>query len=220
MDIYATDEEKVEAIRKWWKANGTTLITGVLLGLALLFGAKAWIAYRHKQADQASNIYTQVMDALATNNSQVAIQASEQLTTSYSSSTYAVLATMALAKFQLHRGKNKAAQADLQWALKHVDESGIKQIVRLRLARVMLAEKDYTGAAKVLDQIKDPGAFKAEYAELRGNLAMAQGKSDAARKAYDEALGALPADAPGPERGLFQARRDDAARAGATEAKP
>lgn len=220
MDIYATDEEKVEAIRKWWKANATSLITGVLLGLALLFGAKAWLAYRHKQADQASNIYTQVMDALATNKSQVAIQAGEQLTTNYSSSTYAVLATMALAKFELNRGKNKAAQADLQWALQHADENGIKKIVRLRLVRVMLAEKDYTGAAKTLDGLKDPGAFKAEYDDLRGDLALAQGKTDEARKAYGEALGELPADAPRTERGLFQAQRDDAIRSGAAESKP
>ena len=209
MDVYATDEEKVEAIRKWWKDNGTTLITGVLLGLAVLFGTKAWFAYQHKQADQASSVYVQVMNALASNNAQEATQAGEVLTTKYSSSSYAVLGTMALAKFKLEQGQDKAAQAQLQWALKHADQHGIKQIIRLRLARVMLAQKDFQGAARILDAMKqDPGAFKAEYEEVRGDLAMAQNKPDEARKAYDQALAALPPDSP--ERGLFRAKRDDA----------
>ncbi|MGA7802508.1 MAG: tetratricopeptide repeat protein [Gammaproteobacteria bacterium] len=217
MDVYATDEEKVEAIRKWWTENGTTLITGVLLGLALLFGAKAWFAYQHKQSDQASNVYVQVMDALASNNSQAAMEAGEVLTTKYSSSAYAVLATMALAKFKLEQGQNKAAQAELQWALQHADQHGVKQIVRLRLARVMVAEKDYAGAAGMLDEMKEPGTFKAEYEEVRGDLAMARNKPDEARKAYEQALAALPPDAP--ERGLFQAKRDDAVRSQAAEPK-
>ena len=35
---YETEEQQVEAIKKWWKANGNTLIIGAVVGLAGLWG--------------------------------------------------------------------------------------------------------------------------------------------------------------------------------------
>ena len=53
MDANLTDEEKLELLKKWWKENGGSIITGVVLGLALLFGGKAWFAYQDRQAAPA-----------------------------------------------------------------------------------------------------------------------------------------------------------------------
>jgi predicted negative regulator of RcsB-dependent stress response len=39
---YETDDEKVEAIKKWWKDNGISVATGVVIGLAVVFGWRAW----------------------------------------------------------------------------------------------------------------------------------------------------------------------------------
>lgn len=40
MDIYASDDEKGEAIKNWWRENGRSVITGVVLE-QLLFLADA-----------------------------------------------------------------------------------------------------------------------------------------------------------------------------------
>jgi len=210
VDVYATDEEKVEALKKWWKENATTVITGVLLALAVLFGGRAWFQYRANQSQKASNEYAQLTTAVANKKDQAALAAGEALTTHYSSSPYAVLATFALARLKIQQGELQAAQVQLKWALDHADQPQLKQIARLRLARVMLARKDYAGAEKVLSA-GDPGNFKGEYAALRGDVALAQGKVQQARAAYDEALQALPAGAPG--RALLQAERDNAVKA-------
>ena len=42
MDIHRTEEEQVEAIKTWWKANGTSVIVGVVLGVAVIFGVRYW----------------------------------------------------------------------------------------------------------------------------------------------------------------------------------
>ena len=42
MSEYQTDEEKVEAIRKWWRENGTAVVAGLVLGLAGLIGWQYW----------------------------------------------------------------------------------------------------------------------------------------------------------------------------------
>ena len=35
MSTYETDEEKVEALRKWWKDNGTSVIGGIVISMYL-----------------------------------------------------------------------------------------------------------------------------------------------------------------------------------------
>ena len=56
MDANLTDDEKLAELKKWWGENGGSIITGIVLGLAVLFGSKAWFAYQERNAETASNI--------------------------------------------------------------------------------------------------------------------------------------------------------------------
>ncbi|MEW8396328.1 MAG: tetratricopeptide repeat protein, partial [Candidatus Thiodiazotropha sp.] len=38
MSEYQTEEEQVEAIKRWWKENGTSVIAGLVIGLGGIFG--------------------------------------------------------------------------------------------------------------------------------------------------------------------------------------
>ena len=40
MNVYETDEEKVEAIKGWWKENGLSVAGGLAIGLAAVFGRR------------------------------------------------------------------------------------------------------------------------------------------------------------------------------------
>jgi predicted negative regulator of RcsB-dependent stress response len=64
-----TDDEQFEQIKKWWGENGSSVISGVVLGLAVLFGGKAWFAYEERQAESASDIYTGLMGSMETRGS-------------------------------------------------------------------------------------------------------------------------------------------------------
>lgn len=37
-----TEEQQIEAAKKWWKENGSSIVTGLMLGLAVLFGYRYW----------------------------------------------------------------------------------------------------------------------------------------------------------------------------------
>ena len=37
MEIYNSEEQQVEAIKRFWKENGTAIIAGVVLGLGGLY---------------------------------------------------------------------------------------------------------------------------------------------------------------------------------------
>ena len=47
MEIYSTEEERLEALQRWWKENKSSVFGGLLLGLAAICGWKMWRRRRH-----------------------------------------------------------------------------------------------------------------------------------------------------------------------------
>jgi predicted negative regulator of RcsB-dependent stress response len=197
MDIHETEEQQVEALKHWWKENGSSIITGVLLGLALLFGAKSWFAYQERVAENASNIYATMMVALDNDEETVVNEKAGTLIADYSATPYAPLAALTLAKIKLERGELEAAHAQLQWALDNTDSDVIGEIVRLRLARVMLAEGNPGGAEALIGTAGTGTAFEPLYLELSGDIEAARDNPGGARDEYRQALADMPPGFPG-----------------------
>jgi predicted negative regulator of RcsB-dependent stress response len=206
LDVYKTEDEQVEQIKKWLKENGASLATGVLLGLAVLFGGKAWIEYKGRQSEQASNIYTQLTVSLAAENKEAAVAAESAITGDFSSSPYAVLGQLAMARHKLDSGEPDAARAHLQWALDHASMPQLAHIARLRLARLLLAQGK-SEEARALLNVTEEGTFAAAYDEIRGDLYLQDGDGAAAVAAYEKALAGLSPDAP--TRSLIEIKRDN-----------
>ena len=57
MASYASDEEQLEALKTWWQENGTSLVLGVALVIAVFFGARQWQAGNQVEAGNASDLY-------------------------------------------------------------------------------------------------------------------------------------------------------------------
>ena len=196
MDIHASEKEQVEALRNWWKDNGSSVVTGVLLGLALLLGGKAWFSYQQNQALSASNIYAQMMAASGANAPDKVQAAANELISNYSGSGYAPLAALLLASQAVGSGELPAAQAQLQWALEHTKSAQVAHTARTRLIRVMIAQQHYADADKLIAAVQDAGSYAYLYSELKGDLAQAQGQRSAAAAAYKLALEQMPPEAP------------------------
>jgi predicted negative regulator of RcsB-dependent stress response len=192
MDANETDEQRLEHIKDWWKENASSVITGLLLGLALLFGAKSWFAYQDRKAEEASNIYATMMSALSRGEEGLVNDRAGVLIGEYSSTPYATLAALALAKVKLEQGVPEAAHAQLQWALDNSGSEALRPLLRLRMARVMVAEGNPDGAQAQLAQIPTGSAFAPLVNELQGDIHAARGANDEARAEYEIALAALP----------------------------
>ncbi len=206
MEIHATEEQQIESFKKWWKDNGSSIITGVLLGLAVLFGAKSWFAYQERTAENASNIYSTLMNALNNGQESLVNEQAGVLISDFSSTPYAALAAMALAKVKLEQGELQAAHVQLQWALDHAGSDIIRHTARLRLARVMMAADDPDGAEALVGQAGDEGGFTSLYVEVRGDIDLARGDVASARARYASALAAMTAESPG--RQVLQLKYD------------
>jgi len=206
MDANLTDDEKLAEVKKWWGENGGSIITGVVLGLAVLFGGKAWFAYQQRNAETASNIYTSLMTALEGGDNQVVTERAAMLISDYTGTPYATLAALALARTSIEAGELAAARSHLQWVLDNSDSDIMRDTARLRMARVMVAMGELDGALALLDQATNGTAFDPLYNELRGDIEAARGNQTAADTAYRTALDATAGDAPG--RHLLQLKYD------------
>ena len=207
MEINETEEQRIEHIKAWWKENASSIITGLLLGLALLFGAKSWFAYQDRRAEEASNIYVAMAGALARGDENMVRERAGSLTEEYSSSPYATLAALMLAKLHLAHDELEAAHAQLQWALDKSSSAALRPLVRLRLARVMVAEGKLDEADALLAQSTPDKAYAPLYSELKGDINAARGAVDEARAQYKLALTALPPESA--ERHLVQLKYDN-----------
>ncbi len=187
MEYQQTDQEQIEEIKKWWKDNGTSVLTGIILGLSLLFGWQGWHQYQATEAEHASDTYEIAIAALEQKDKAKVAGASDELLSKYSSSPYAALLALHLAKADVEENKLESAQLRLQWVIDNAKLPEFAHVARLRLVRIAIAQQQFDKALKLVNH-SDQGTFKGEYAELRGDIAMLQGKLDAARAAYTEAL--------------------------------
>ncbi|MGE5027939.1 MAG: tetratricopeptide repeat protein, partial [Betaproteobacteria bacterium] len=105
----------------------------------------------------------------------------------YPGTPYATRAALLAAGANLESGDAKSAKAQLQWVTEHAKEEGARDIARLRLAGILLDEKNY---AETMKQLESPHekAFDGLFADLKGDTLAAQGKMGEARAAYQAAL--------------------------------
>lgn len=187
MDVYTTEEEQVEAIKKWWRENGKPIIFGIVLGLAAVFGWRGWQEHRVAQSQAASELFQDALTSLRSDSPEKAASPAREIVRNYESTGYAVLARLVLAKLAVDKSKLDEAADQLNQALAHSDQPTLSLDIRLRLARVQYAQGDYDAALSTL-KVNDPGAFSGGYDELKGDILAHKGQKQQAYDAYQQAL--------------------------------
>lgn len=204
MSAYQTEEEQVEALKRWWKANGTSIIAGVVIGLGGVFGWQAWGNYQDRVGRDASMAFSQLVNAEQRGDTESASKQAELLRQEYGSSSYAVFSALTQAKLKLEQGDSAAARSQLEWAMAQADNESLKRLAQLSLARILLSEGDLDGAEK---QAKvETGGFAGDFAVLRGDIAAQRGDKQAAFDAYTLAMTQESSN-----RNLLQMKLDDLA---------
>lgn len=187
---YLTDDERVEELKKWWKENGKSILLGVALGLSILYGWRWWVDYKNNQSIQASVIFMQAEQALRENKTEEVQAAADKIMKEFDGTPYAVDTALLLAKQKIENGKLGEAKTQLQWAYDHAKTPEMKQLSRIRLARIMVTLGEDDAALKLITTA-DAGSFLAAYEELKGDIYHKQGKDDLAREAYLKARESL-----------------------------
>jgi predicted negative regulator of RcsB-dependent stress response len=191
MGVYDLEEqEKIDDLKAWWNRWGNTITFAVLAACVVIGGVQAWRWWTGSRAAEASVLYQAVSDAARKNDPAKGKDAITQLTDKFAGTAYAPRAALVYAKTLFDAGDKAGAKAQLAWVIEHADEEELKAIARFRTAEILLDDKQYDEALKVLDA-KHPESFNALYADLRGDALVGAGRTAEARAAYQEALAAF-----------------------------
>lgn len=204
MEIYETEEQQVEAIKKFWHEYGNQIIAGIVIGLGGFYGLNYYKDSQREAAAEAAQAYAKAEQ----------VEQLKTFATDYASSGYAGLADLKIAKTQVEAGELEKAAATLNTAIAAGNlPTGVAEIARLRLVRVNIELNQLDAAIAELKGDWSE-ALNSEVQALLGDALVQKGELDAAREAYQNALNSAE---PGAANNLIQMRLNDLTKASATE---
>ncbi len=183
------EQEQIDELKAWWNKNGNLVSWLLLVAVAAIAGLQGWKYYQNQQSLQASSKF-ETLRELSPKDSKAIQALTGELMDKYASTPYAARAAIAAARSNLDAKDSKSAKAQLEWAVKNAKEEAVKAVAMLQLAGLQYEEKEYDAALKTLEQAHDAG-FDGLFADLKGDVLVAQNKLKEAKAAYTEALAKL-----------------------------
>jgi predicted negative regulator of RcsB-dependent stress response len=199
------EQEQLAQMKAWWQKYGNltlSAVTVVLLGFAAYNG---WRWYERDQAKSAAGIYGQLEEAIEARDAAKVQMLASSIQEHYGRTTYAVLAALQAAKLNAETGDLAKAAEQLRWVIDKSGHDELAAIARVRLAGVLLDEKKYDEALQALN-FDAPVLYLPTVLDRRGDVLLAQNKTEEARAAYRDAL--AKADAQHPLRAIIQLKLD------------
>ena len=187
MDAYTSEAQQIEAIKKWWRENGLSIVLGVTLGLSGIFGWRYWQDVKVEQAESASVLYSDMIASLSNDNGAESRELADRILTEYENTAYGVFALLALARLAVADDDLDAAETHLRRALKQSNDDSFSHVIRMRLVRVLISQEKLEQASNLISRQEKSG-FASGYDELMGDISVLQGEFETARNSYQQSI--------------------------------
>ena len=187
MDDLLSEKEQIEQLRSWWSQYGGYVIVGIAAGALLLFGVNYYKNSKLATQLQASALYESLTDHVVDGNLEKAEAAADELGTAYADTPYAAQSKLAIARLYMDKNRDQDAADVLQRLLDGDASEPLKQVARLRLARLLLYQDKPQEVVDLLEGQEFP-AFAAAFGEVLGDAYHALGRIADAEAAYQAVL--------------------------------
>lgn len=187
MSVYMTEEEQLQAIKKWWLRFNTPIL--VLLSVIMLSAAgyRYWNWHHEKILTQASAVYERLMVSFSEHKNKEIRSYANQLIKNYGQTVYADAARMTLVKIYVAKDKDDKAKQLLEDVVIHSQVPAFKQIAKIRIARLLVAQKSFDQALNQL-AVVDDNAYMTIVNELKGDIFVEKGEYQQAIQSYKQAI--------------------------------
>jgi predicted negative regulator of RcsB-dependent stress response len=192
------DDDRVLVLRRWWDGNGTSLIVMLVLVIGGVIGWRWYNDYAQTRDEAASATYQRYLEARqrdAKPEEVATILAT--LDNDFRNSGYRVFTLFYRAHDAADAANFAKATEYLETAVKDAKDDRLRDIARLRLARLQVQAGTADAALETLRKVSGAG-FRAYVAELKGDILLGQNKPDEAREAYQAAAAAAEKGEPQP----------------------
>ena len=184
------EQEQLDQLKAFWNQYGNLITWLLVLVLGAYAAWNGWNWYQRAEAEKASAMFDELQRAAQSGDADRAAKVFGDLQQRYPRTAFAEQAGLLAAKLQYEKGKADAAKASLGWVADNATEEEYRAVARLRLAGVLLDQKQYDEALKQLDKASGK-EFEALAADRRGDILAAQGKKEEAKAAYQAAWKAM-----------------------------
>ncbi len=186
MALDLEEQDQLDALKSWWKANGNKVLIIAGLVIAGVVGYQGWKQYQAKQSAEASARFMELGDASPTDVKTIQ-SISAEIIEKYPSTPYAARAALLAAKANYAAKDVDSAVSQTEWAYKNATEESVKSLAQLQLAGLKFEQKKYDDALKLVNE-KHEASFDALFADLKGDILVAQGNKAEAKSAYEDAV--------------------------------
>jgi predicted negative regulator of RcsB-dependent stress response len=186
LEIYSSEEQQVEAIKRFWNDYGKAILGGVVIGLAGLYGWRYFQAEQREQAEQVSAQYSQLLEKQQSEGSDW-LSSAKSFIDAKEDTSYAVFAALLAAREAIDAQQLATAAEHLSWVMTNAKDAPVQAIAQLRLARVQREQGNYADALTTL-ALPVPASFTGQQAELKGDVLQLTGELAQAKAAYQQAL--------------------------------
>lgn len=190
-NIHLSEDEQLARVKNWWKSNGTSIVTGVALGLVLIFGYNWWQKHQQNLALQASVIFSQLLEANEAEDIDKLTELSMQLKNDYGKQDYAAKGLVLAATSQIKAGNTEQAKDNLKWVIENSQLIDNQLLANYKLARQLYREAAYDEALAMVD-IEQKAGFASQYYELIGDIYTKKSDLEKAQQAYLKAIETMP----------------------------
>lgn len=211
------EQEQLDTLKDFWKQYGSLITWVLILAMAAFAGFSGYQWWQRDRAAKAGALFDELDRAVQAQDVERTARVFGDMKERFAGTTYADQAGLLAAKLQFDKSQPDAAKATLAWVAAEAGDPQYRVIAQLRLAGVLLDQKQPDEAFKQLPS-DPPKAFAALVADRRGDVLTAQGKPAEAKAAYQQAFDAMtPQDE---YRRLVEAKLTAAGSVGASAVAP
>lgn len=191
MTDYLTEQEQIEILKNWIKQYSLVILAGVVVAILSITGYRYWQQRQIKILTHASAVYDEMLTKRAQNDPAATLIQAQKLFSHYPKTAYGQMAALMLARDATTKKNYEEAKKQLQWVLDKSSIPSLRQIARIRMARILIAENNQADAITLLKKVDDK-TFDGLTEEVRGDAYLGMRDVTKARNAYKQALLALP----------------------------
>ena len=181
MSDFLTDEEQAERLKKWWDANGVSLIVTLVLAVGAVIGWRYYQSWSTDRGEEASDAFRGYLEARSAGEPVEDLLGT--IDEEHDGTAYQVFALLYRASDEANEDNFEGALAHLEAAIDAADLPVLADLARLNAARVLFELDRLDDCLATLARIRS-GGFEVAAAELSGDVLVAKGDPAGARDAY------------------------------------